>query len=282
MFGWSRETVEVGLAERRTGVTCLGAQSAFSGRKRWEDQHPQAAAALRSLAEAQAQQDPTFRTLAGLYAVDGQSGCGGAPRPRLLQEAGARPQYHGDHPQSAGLSLTQSPQSQTAKEDCSDRRDLRESQKKTPQAVAAGNVKRWSMDCKATVQLGEFSRGGLTRGDVKACDHDLGCQAKYIPCGVVDEDTGQLSITFGSSAKTSDFIVETVEARWQCLATRTNSAPPRSSSSKWITAPKAAACARSFSIAWCSLPTRLANPSSCCTTRPITASIIRLNDAGGF
>jgi hypothetical protein len=62
MFGWSRETVEVGLAERRTGVTCLGAQTAFSGRKRWEAQHPQAAAALRTLAEAQAQQDPTFRT----------------------------------------------------------------------------------------------------------------------------------------------------------------------------------------------------------------------------
>jgi len=63
LFGWGRETVAVGLAERRTGVACLGAQSAFSGRKRWEDQHPQAAAALRSLAEAHAQQDPTFRTL---------------------------------------------------------------------------------------------------------------------------------------------------------------------------------------------------------------------------
>jgi len=63
LLGGSRETVEVGLAERRTGVTCLGAQAAFSGRKRWEEQHLQAAAALRSLAEAQAQQDPTFRTL---------------------------------------------------------------------------------------------------------------------------------------------------------------------------------------------------------------------------
>ena len=62
VFGWSRETVEVGLAEHRTGVICLGGQSAFSGRKRWEDQHPQAATALRALAEAQAQQDPTFRT----------------------------------------------------------------------------------------------------------------------------------------------------------------------------------------------------------------------------
>ena len=47
LFGWGRQTVALGLAERRTGFICLGAQSAFSGRKRWEDQHPQAAAALR-------------------------------------------------------------------------------------------------------------------------------------------------------------------------------------------------------------------------------------------
>src|SRR5215469_8850827 len=62
VFGWGRHTVELGLAERRTGIMCLGAQSAFSGRKRWEDQHPEVAAVLRQLAEAHAQQDPTFRT----------------------------------------------------------------------------------------------------------------------------------------------------------------------------------------------------------------------------
>ena len=61
-FGWSRRTVALGLAERRTGIMCLGAQSAFSGRKRWEDPQPQVAAALCHLAEAHAQQDPTFRT----------------------------------------------------------------------------------------------------------------------------------------------------------------------------------------------------------------------------
>jgi hypothetical protein len=62
VFGWGRHTVALGLAERRTGVRCLGAQSAFSGRKRWEDRHPQVAQALRQLADAHAQQDPTFRT----------------------------------------------------------------------------------------------------------------------------------------------------------------------------------------------------------------------------
>src|SRR5437762_1761930 len=62
IFGWGRHTVEVGLAERRTGIMCLGAQSVFSGRNRWEDEHPEAAEDLRRLAEAHAQQDPTFRT----------------------------------------------------------------------------------------------------------------------------------------------------------------------------------------------------------------------------
>ena len=52
----------LGLAEKRSGFVCVGAQSAFSGRKRWEEQHPQAAQALRQLADAHAQQDPTFRT----------------------------------------------------------------------------------------------------------------------------------------------------------------------------------------------------------------------------
>jgi Rhodopirellula transposase DDE domain len=62
IFGWGRRTVAVGLAEQRTGLRCLGAQAAFSGRKRWEEQYPEAAEALGRLAEAHAQQDPTFRT----------------------------------------------------------------------------------------------------------------------------------------------------------------------------------------------------------------------------
>jgi Rhodopirellula transposase DDE domain len=62
LFGWGRHTVALGLAERRTGIICLGAQAAFSGRKRWEDLYPQVADALRQLADAHAQQDPTFRT----------------------------------------------------------------------------------------------------------------------------------------------------------------------------------------------------------------------------
>jgi len=42
----------------------------------------------------------------------------------------------------------------------------------------------------------------------------LGLHEKSIPCGIVEEDRGQLSITFGSSYKTSDFIVDALEAWW--------------------------------------------------------------------
>src|SRR3989442_12191688 len=89
--------------------------------------------------------------------------------------------------------------------------------KKDDRAVAAGHVNRLSMDCKATVKIGEFSRGGLTRGDNRASDHDMGCEEKYVPCGIVDEESGEFHITFGSSYKTSDFIVDTIEAKWNAM-----------------------------------------------------------------
>lgn len=73
---------------------------------------------------------------------------------------------------------------------------------------------RISLDSKATVKIGNYSRGGKTRGNNKALDHDMGCQEKYIPCGIVNEDSGELYINFGSSYKTSDFIVDTLEYWW--------------------------------------------------------------------
>lgn len=62
VFGWGRKTVEVGLAEKRTGLICVGAQSAFGGNKRWEERYPEAAQALRELAQEHGQQDPSFKS----------------------------------------------------------------------------------------------------------------------------------------------------------------------------------------------------------------------------
>jgi hypothetical protein len=71
------------------------------------------------------------------------------------------------------------------------------------------------MDCKATVKIGDYSRGGKTRADNKAADHDMGCREKYTPFGIVNEDTGTLHLIFGCSAKTSDFIVDALQSWWE-------------------------------------------------------------------
>jgi len=91
-------------------------------------------------------------------------------------------------------------------------------EKKDAQAMSSEGVKRWSIDGKATVKMGEVSRGGVTRGDNRASEHDRGCKEQYIPCGIVDEDSAALHITFGSSYKTRDFIVDTIEAKWNAMA----------------------------------------------------------------
>ena len=47
----------------------------------------------------------------------------------------------------------------------------------------------------------------------------MGRNEKYIPVGIVDEDSGQLYLSFGSSHKTSDLIVDSIERWWLSLST---------------------------------------------------------------
>ena len=216
IFGWGRQTVALGLAERRTGIMCLGAQAAFSGRKRWEERHPQAAQALRQLAEAHAQQDPTFRTSLTYTRLTAQAALKVLNEQGYSEEQLPSPSTMAEVLNRLGFRLRKvvkaKPQKKIKETDA-----IFDNIKKDAQAVSSEGVKRWSIDCKATVKIGEFSRGGLTRGDNRASDHDLGCQEKYVPCGIVDEGSGELAITFGSSYKTSDFIVDTIEAKWNAM-----------------------------------------------------------------
>ena len=87
-------------------------------------------------------------------------------------------------------------------------------------AVNDISICRISIDCKATVNIGDYARGGKSRGDNQALDHDTGCTEKYTPFGILDEDEHQLTIEFGSSFKTSDFIVDSLQNWWGKLPTK--------------------------------------------------------------
>jgi hypothetical protein len=62
VFGWGRHTIALGLAEKRTGIICVGSQSGFSGTKRWEERYPAAAETLGILAETHCQPNPSFKS----------------------------------------------------------------------------------------------------------------------------------------------------------------------------------------------------------------------------
>jgi biotin operon repressor len=62
VFGWSRQAVQLGLHEKRSGMVCLGHHEFCCGAKLWEEKHPEVAQALWKLAASHSQQDPTFRT----------------------------------------------------------------------------------------------------------------------------------------------------------------------------------------------------------------------------
>jgi hypothetical protein len=62
VFGWSRQAVQLGLHEKRTGMVCLGHHTFCCGAKLWEEKHPEVARALWEIAQSHSQQDPTFRT----------------------------------------------------------------------------------------------------------------------------------------------------------------------------------------------------------------------------
>jgi hypothetical protein len=74
---------------------------------------------------------------------------------------------------------------------------------------------RFSLDAKAPLKLGLFSRGGLNRVVVNALDHDFhGKTSKITPFGIYLPQHGELYLYFTTSKVTSDFIVDCVSDCW--------------------------------------------------------------------
>ena len=218
VFGWSRESVQTGLGERRTGIICLGAQPAFGGNIRWEQRHPEVGEALRKLAEEHAQQDPTFRTTLSYSRLTAKEALKQLRAQGFSQEQLPCKSSMAEILNRMGYRLRKvvkaKPQRKVPETDAI----FDNIQEKNAQAKSDGGVKRLSLDCKATVKIGNYSRGGKTRGDNQADDHDMGCTETYTPFGILDEDSGQLHIMFGSSYKTSDFIVDSLIQWWGGLS----------------------------------------------------------------
>src|SRR5215211_346407 len=104
------------------------------------------------------------------------------------------------------------------------------------QATADERILRLSLDAKATVAVGPFSRHGQSRVVVKAADHDFKAAEHLTPFGIFLPDHDELSLYFTAGPLTADFIVDCLLDSW----TMVKPSFPRSrpSWSIWTMAPK--------------------------------------------
>lgn len=76
------------------------------------------------------------------------------------------------------------------------------------------SILRLSLDAKAGVKLGPFSRKGYSRVKTEACDHDFASKATVTPYGIFLPRQDKLFLYCTTSKVTSDFIVDVLEAWW--------------------------------------------------------------------
>jgi hypothetical protein len=216
VFGWSRQTVTLGLHELRTGITCLD-DFAGRGNHKAEEKLPELEADMRSLADPESQTDPKFQSPFQYTRMTAKS-----MRQALIDKKGWQHQELpcentiGNILNRLGYRL---------------RGVLKAKPLKRVRATDAifDNVKqenqasddredslRISIDTKAKLNVGEFSRGGQARGQeaTEALDHDMRPEQKLVPFGILEVLSGLLTIIFGDSRETSDFIVDSLQQWW--------------------------------------------------------------------
>lgn len=81
-LGWGRQSIQLGLHERRTGIECKDNYQA-RGNHKLEEKQPELAATIRSLVDGQAQADPQMKTTFNYVKVSAQS-----VRDALIEEQG--------------------------------------------------------------------------------------------------------------------------------------------------------------------------------------------------
>jgi len=79
---------------------------------------------------------------------------------------------------------------------------------------------RLSLDAKATVAVGPFSRKGKSRVATQACDHDFKPEATVTPVGILLPTSAELFIYPVTSQVTSDCLVDCLSRCWETIRER--------------------------------------------------------------
>jgi len=79
------------------------------------------------------------------------------------------------------------------------------------------NILRISMDAKARINIGTFSRAGTSRVEVKASDHDFKSKEVLTPVGIFLPQFDDLFIYMVTSKVTADCLVDCLQRCWETV-----------------------------------------------------------------
>lgn len=217
-LGWNRQLIRKGKGELDSGVDIVD-RFALRGRKKAEEIHPYLLRDIRAIADPNSQTDPTFRSTR-LYVRITASEVHQRLKDRFGYDAERMPCARTVnnklnllklHPRKVAKSkpLKKIKETDTIFEMVHEINALADND---PRQL------RISLDTKATVKIGEFSRGGYSRGARKALDHDFKADATLVPFGIYQPGSGQTDLWFSESKVTADFMVDRLEELWPRLA----------------------------------------------------------------
>lgn len=215
-FNWGRATIFQGIKELSTGFECIG-NLKMRGNKKVEEKLPHIEEDIRKIVEPHSQVDPQFKNDLVYTRITAKA----------VWEALINRGYNADELPTQrtilnmlnrlGYSLKRVEKTKPLKK-------IKEVNKIFDNVHEANSNSdndpeslRISIDSKATVKIGELSRSGKSRDkeSPKALDHDTNFDSILKPFGILDVQTGLLTIVFGNSSETSDFIVDALMIWWQ-------------------------------------------------------------------
>jgi hypothetical protein len=215
VFGWSRHTVAKGLEELRTGRIIPDAPRTY--KPKTEDANPQLAQDLIDLVNPHSQTDPKFQGLFQYTRITAK-----AVRTMLIEQKGYASEQL-PHEDTLRQMLDRMGYKMRRVLKAKPKKKIKETDaifENVHQINAASDARedslRVSIDTKAILKLGELSRRGKARGQeaVKAQDKDMDVKEKLVPFGILEIASCVLTIIFGTSRETSDFLVDCLELWW--------------------------------------------------------------------
>ena len=188
VFGWSRRTVTLGLHELRTGITCVD-NTAARGNRTTEEKQPQLAEDMRSLADPHSQVDPKFQSPFRYTRMTAK-----AMRQALIDqkswEDGQLPCANtiGNILNRLGYRLRRVQKAKPVKRVRATEAIFNNVHQENHASDDREDSLRISIDTKAKLNVGAFSRGGTLRGGeaTQAWDHDMRPKEKLVPFGILE------------------------------------------------------------------------------------------------